>query len=187
MSPAYFPYRRPARKAITFVLSWFLLRGRVALYFQASHARHAENPDDKVAPSLAQFAQGVTDAVLKPADDERWTPTPARSPLPVSGAFSAACSGPIPLPAPNASRGPCYCWCPRLFWDCTWDCFRSSAPSSSAFPFLRQDYRAFCAADSVHRVRHRRAFEDHADCDRRTRPPSFSILSISRKACRPNR
>ena len=38
---------------------------------------------------------------------------------------------------------------------------------SAVHSFLRQDHRALGAADPVHRVRHRRTLEDHADRDRR--------------------
>ncbi len=80
MSPGIFRIDARPGKATAFVLSWFLFAAGIALYFQASHTRHIENPDDKVAPSLTQLAQGITDAVLKPADDEEADPSDAAKP-----------------------------------------------------------------------------------------------------------
>jgi NitT/TauT family transport system permease protein len=62
-------------------LSWLLFVAGIALYFQASHNRHRENPEDKVAPSLAQLAQGVADAVLKPDGDQAVNPEDAGASL----------------------------------------------------------------------------------------------------------
>lgn len=70
MSPGVFRIdTRPGRLS-TLVLSWFLFAGGIALYFHASRVRHLENPEDRVAPNLTQLAQGISDAVLKPADDD---------------------------------------------------------------------------------------------------------------------
>lgn len=60
---------RPNRAA-TFALSWFLFAAGIALYFQTSDKRHAENPEDKVVPNLTQLRQGMTDAFLKPDTEE---------------------------------------------------------------------------------------------------------------------
>lgn len=70
MSPGVFRIDARPGKMTAFALSWFLFAAAIALYFQASHKRHLDNPDDKVAPSITQLAQGITDAVLKPADDD---------------------------------------------------------------------------------------------------------------------
>jgi NitT/TauT family transport system permease protein len=71
---------RPHR-AMTWCLSWFLFAAGVALYFEASHQRHLENPEDKVAPNVAQLAQGFADAVLKPDGDVEVNPEDANAPL----------------------------------------------------------------------------------------------------------
>lgn len=70
MAPGIFRIDARPGKVTALVLSWFLFAAGIALYMQASHARHVENPDDKVAPNLTQLAQGISDAVLKPADDD---------------------------------------------------------------------------------------------------------------------
>ncbi len=59
---------RPSRAA-TWGLSWFLFVAGIALYLNTARTRHIDNPEDKVAPSLAQMARGFADAVLKPDDD----------------------------------------------------------------------------------------------------------------------
>jgi NitT/TauT family transport system permease protein len=51
-------------------LSWFLFAAGIVLYFNTAHARHLENPDDKVVPNIAQLGQGFTDAFLKPDADD---------------------------------------------------------------------------------------------------------------------
>jgi NitT/TauT family transport system permease protein len=71
---------RPNRVTI-WGLSWFLFVAGIALYFVTAHKRHLENPEDKVAPSLAQLAQGVADAVLKPDGDTEVNPDDASAPL----------------------------------------------------------------------------------------------------------
>src|SRR5580700_227782 len=59
---------RPSRAA-SWGLSWFLFVAGIALYLNTARTRHIDNPEDKVAPSLAQMARGFSDAVLKPDDD----------------------------------------------------------------------------------------------------------------------
>jgi NitT/TauT family transport system permease protein len=59
---------RPSRAA-AWGLSWFLFAAGIALYLNTARTRHIDNPEDKVAPSLAQMARGFADAVLKPDDD----------------------------------------------------------------------------------------------------------------------
>jgi NitT/TauT family transport system permease protein len=71
---------RPNR-ITTWSLSWFLFIAGIALYFNAAHNRHLENPEDKVAPNLAQLAQGFTDAVLKPDGDAEAGPDETNAPF----------------------------------------------------------------------------------------------------------
>ena len=67
-------HARPGRNA-TLVLSWFLFVAGVALYFYTSAARHRENPEDRVTPTIAQMANGMREAILRPAEDDE--PLPA--------------------------------------------------------------------------------------------------------------
>lgn len=60
---------RPGRMA-SWGLSWFLFIAGIALYLNTAHNRHLENPEDKVAPTVRQLAQGFADAVLKPDGDQ---------------------------------------------------------------------------------------------------------------------
>jgi NitT/TauT family transport system permease protein len=62
-------HARPGRAA-TVLLSWALFAGGIALYFYVAHARHLDNPDDRVTPTLTQMTHGMLDAALRPADDE---------------------------------------------------------------------------------------------------------------------
>ena len=64
---------RPGRFT-AFGLSWFLFAAGIALYFNASHKRHLENPEDKVAPGIAQLTDGFADALLKPDGDSEVNP-----------------------------------------------------------------------------------------------------------------
>jgi NitT/TauT family transport system permease protein len=59
---------RPNR-ATTWGLSWLLFVAGIALYLNTARTRHIENPEDKVAPTLSQMAQGFAGALLKPDDD----------------------------------------------------------------------------------------------------------------------
>ena len=52
------------------VLSWTLFSAAIALYLYAAHARHRQNPEDRVIPTLGQMARGMYEAALKPADDD---------------------------------------------------------------------------------------------------------------------
>ena len=57
-------------RAATWILSWFLFIAGVTSYFYVAHARHRENPDDRVMPTAGQMLQGFSDALLKPAEEE---------------------------------------------------------------------------------------------------------------------
>ncbi len=67
---------RPGRVA-TWTLSWILFAAGIVLYFHASGIRHADNPDDKVVPSLSQLGHGISDAFLKADADEQDSPDAA--------------------------------------------------------------------------------------------------------------
>jgi NitT/TauT family transport system permease protein len=62
-------YAKPGR-GTTWLLSWMLFAAGIAAYFYVAHARHLENPEERVTPSLAQMATGMLNAALQPAEDE---------------------------------------------------------------------------------------------------------------------
>jgi NitT/TauT family transport system permease protein len=62
-------HAKPGRAA-TFLLSWALFAGGIALYLYVANARHLDNPEERVTPTIAQMAQGMLNAALRPADDE---------------------------------------------------------------------------------------------------------------------
>ena len=60
---------RPSR-LWTQSLSWILFLVGIALYAQMSIARHRENPEDRVVPSVRQLAEGVRTSVVEPAEED---------------------------------------------------------------------------------------------------------------------
>src|SRR6516165_3827840 len=60
---------KPGRVS-TMVLSWTLFAAGIAAYFYVSAARHRDNPEDRVMPTIGQMARGMFDAALRPAEDE---------------------------------------------------------------------------------------------------------------------
>jgi NitT/TauT family transport system permease protein len=62
-------HAKPNRTA-ALLLSWTLFAAGIIGYFFVSGARHRDNPEDRVMPTLAQMARGMADAALKPADDD---------------------------------------------------------------------------------------------------------------------
>ena len=66
-------HARPHRTT-TLLLSWMLFAAGIAAYFYVSHARHRENPEDRVMPTVAQMARGMFDAALRPAEEEEAQP-----------------------------------------------------------------------------------------------------------------
>lgn len=54
-------------------LSWMLFLFGLGLYFYTAQARHRENPDDRIMPTVAQMTRGMVDAALKPAEDDEVT------------------------------------------------------------------------------------------------------------------
>jgi NitT/TauT family transport system permease protein len=51
-------------------LSWVLFLVGIALYMHLSVARHQENPEDRVAPSMKQLYQGIKSSALEPAEED---------------------------------------------------------------------------------------------------------------------
>lgn len=62
-------HAQPGRAAV-WTLSWFLFAVGITGYFWTSKQRHLENPDDRVMPTLRQMGQAISDAALKPAEDD---------------------------------------------------------------------------------------------------------------------
>jgi NitT/TauT family transport system permease protein len=62
-------HAKPGR-TVTVVLSWFVFVAGTCLYLYTAAARHRENPDERVTPTIAQMARGMHDAVLLPAEDD---------------------------------------------------------------------------------------------------------------------
>jgi NitT/TauT family transport system permease protein len=52
------------------LLSWALFVTGIALYLYIAQARHRDNPEERVTPTIAQMARGMYDAALKPAEDD---------------------------------------------------------------------------------------------------------------------
>ncbi len=73
-------HAQPGRTAVQ-ALSWFLFAVGLAAYFWISTARHRENADDRVTPTLVQMGRGFADAILKPAQEDEVTSDADRQPL----------------------------------------------------------------------------------------------------------
>jgi len=67
---------RPGRTA-TFVLSWMLFAAGIGGYLYMAQARHLENPDERVTPTVSQMVQGMLNAALQPAEDQEEFPDDA--------------------------------------------------------------------------------------------------------------
>jgi NitT/TauT family transport system permease protein len=59
----------PPRRTAT-LLSWILFATGAGLYLYVSNARHAENPEERVTPTVAQMAAGMSKAALQPAEED---------------------------------------------------------------------------------------------------------------------
>jgi NitT/TauT family transport system permease protein len=62
-------YAKPSR-TWSLLLSWALFVTGIAAYLYVSHARHLDNPEDRVMPTVAQMARGMYDAALRPAEED---------------------------------------------------------------------------------------------------------------------
>jgi NitT/TauT family transport system permease protein len=62
-------HSHPSRTA-GLVLSWFLFGAGIVSYFYVAQARHRDNPDDRVTPTVIQMVHAFQDAALKPAEEE---------------------------------------------------------------------------------------------------------------------
>jgi NitT/TauT family transport system permease protein len=57
-------------------LSWFLFVAAVASYLYVAEARHRENPEDRVTPTVTQMAAGMYRAVMQPAEEDEQAAAP---------------------------------------------------------------------------------------------------------------
>jgi NitT/TauT family transport system permease protein len=72
---------------ISLVLSWLLFAGGIVAYFQASAARHKDNPEDRVMPTVSQMVQAMSDAALKPAEEDEALPETATTVQKIMGSM----------------------------------------------------------------------------------------------------
>jgi NitT/TauT family transport system permease protein len=68
-------HAKPGRVS-TAALSWILFAAGIAAYFWIAQARHRENPEDRVTPTLAQMATGMWTAAMQPAEEDEQPETP---------------------------------------------------------------------------------------------------------------
>jgi NitT/TauT family transport system permease protein len=62
-------HAKPGR-AWSVALSWFLFLAGIGAYLWIAQARHRENPEDRVTPTVAQMATGMYNAVMQPAEED---------------------------------------------------------------------------------------------------------------------
>lgn len=65
-------------KAATWILSWFLFALGIGAYLYTANARHKENPDDRVVPTIAQLGEGLHDAAFGTNEEAGTQSLPAR-------------------------------------------------------------------------------------------------------------
>jgi NitT/TauT family transport system permease protein len=70
MSAGFLLIHAKPNRTWTMVLSWGLFVLGIAMYLYVSHARHRDNPEERVTPTVAQMARGIYDAALKPAEED---------------------------------------------------------------------------------------------------------------------
>jgi NitT/TauT family transport system permease protein len=70
MSAGFFLIHAKPHRAWAAVLSWFLFAAGIAAYLWVAEARHRENPEDRVTPTIVQMATGMYNAVMQPAEED---------------------------------------------------------------------------------------------------------------------
>jgi NitT/TauT family transport system permease protein len=68
-------------RAAGLILSWFLFAAGIVSYFYVAQARHRDNPDDRVMPTVIQMVRAFQDAGLKPAEEEEVQEGAASQPI----------------------------------------------------------------------------------------------------------
>lgn len=71
----------------TIVLSWTLFITGALWYFTVAQARHAENPDDRVMPTIQAMGKGWWNAVMEPPEDAEALPADAGTWQRISGSM----------------------------------------------------------------------------------------------------
>ena len=69
-------HAKPGR-GMTWALSWFLFVAGILAYLATATARHRDNPEERVTPSVRQMVDGMSRAVMSPADDAEPLPDDA--------------------------------------------------------------------------------------------------------------
>jgi NitT/TauT family transport system permease protein len=70
MSAGFFLIHAKPHRAWAAVLSWFLFAAGIAAYLWVAEARHRENPEDRVTPTIVQMATGMYNAVMQQAEED---------------------------------------------------------------------------------------------------------------------
>ncbi len=70
MSAGVLKIHAKPNKAWALMLSWLLFAASITAYFYTAQSRHRDNPEDRVTPTVAQMAQGMFDAAMKPAEED---------------------------------------------------------------------------------------------------------------------
>jgi NitT/TauT family transport system permease protein len=60
---------KPSR-TLTVVFSWLLFAAGIVFYLYTAQARHRENADDRVTPTIEQMAKGMWTAAMQPPEEE---------------------------------------------------------------------------------------------------------------------
>ncbi len=74
MSVGFLLIHAKPHRAWAATLSWFLFAAGIAAYLWVAQARHRDNPEDRVTPTIAQMATGMYNAVMQPAEEDEAAP-----------------------------------------------------------------------------------------------------------------
>jgi len=70
MSPGFLLIHAKPPRAAALTLSWLLFVGGITAYLWVAQARHRDNPEDRVTPTVAQMAKGMWSAAMQPAEED---------------------------------------------------------------------------------------------------------------------
>ena len=70
MSAGFLSIHTKPGRTWSVALSWFLFLAGIAAYLWIGQARHRENPEERVTPTVAQMAKGMYNAVMQPAEED---------------------------------------------------------------------------------------------------------------------
>lgn len=74
MSAGFLLIHAKPHRAWAATLSWFLFAAGIAAYLWVAQARHRDNPEDRVTPTVVQMAAGMYNAVTQPAEEDEAAP-----------------------------------------------------------------------------------------------------------------